>query len=360
MDTSPANPVCGDDSTFPDAPASLEDAPAPPLPSADRTARRRQALSPHLEAFDGWCAAQVSGGDVPHFVTLDGHLIELGAWERQVLRQPESTQGRTSELLREGVAYQVRCLELDQIFSHGPMPAPADLPAFLDRLVVDVAAGHAIVAELQVGVDRMVAEGQLAAAKSLAAFRAKVVRHVGELADHLGAAEQEEASRLAREWVPVPPTLRSGPRPSTPAGLQEDAPGTPSWATYGGRPTPAAAPPWLEELGVEPLDPDRAKGESPRRFRSNRPVELSIERFSHLEAVRGITARPPSLFVVVDPSAWHAATVAERVGLLEELGGIASEADYRGVHVRTTQGRAVGQWLAEGGARLAPPAPGAS
>jgi hypothetical protein len=82
------------------------------------------------------------------------------------------------------------------------------------------------------------------------------------------------------------------------------------------------------------------------------PPELTLKRFSHLEAVRRISARRPSLYVVLDGSAWQAATPDEKSRLLEEIGQIADQAGYNGMRARTQGAGTVGQWLKKTGVRV--------
>ena len=338
---------------------------APPSQEDERAATRRRVLSPHLEAFDRWCADEVNGADVPHFVELNGRPIELGSWEREALKDPGAAGDLRRELLSEGVAYQVRCLELNDTFERGPLPPPSELPAFLEDLVTNAAVGKALVEDLQRLVDRMVAEGRLPVAKSLSGFHAKVVRCLNGLAQHLGANQLEKAERLAHELVVV---AEPSATPAGPLFLREDAPGAPSWVTYAER--GLSLPPWLDEPESESIEQSHVAAESPNRVRKlvlilvgvlviygfvmtprllqpSGPAELT-----HLDAVRRIVARPPSLFVVVDAQKWEAASKEERGQLVTEIGRIAGEAGYSGVHARTVDGVVVGQWLKNGGARL--------
>ena len=89
----------------------------------------------------------------------------------------------------------------------------------------------------------------------------------------------------------------------------------------------------------------------PRVTRTSIP-ELTLQQFSHLEAVRSITVRPPSLYVDLDGGLWQAAAPGEQYRLLEEIGRIAGEAGYSGASARTAAGGIVGQWLKNTGVRL--------
>ena len=82
------------------------------------------------------------------------------------------------------------------------------------------------------------------------------------------------------------------------------------------------------------------------------PPLLGVESFARVEAVRAVTARPPSLYVRLDTAAWAGMSEPQRRETLEQIGRIAAEAGYAGVHARTADGVAVGQWPELKGARV--------
>ncbi len=90
------------------------------------------------------------------------------------------------------------------------------------------------------------------------------------------------------------------------------------------------------------------------------PPLLGADRFSHVEAVQAVTPKPPSLYVRLDTGAWVRMSPQQRHETLEEIGRIAGEAGYLGVHARTGDGTAVGQWLEIRGVQVFPEPGGAS
>lgn len=356
-----------------DAPAALA---APPEVDAVAFASRlrRERLAPHFGEFLRWAAEELDPQDLPRVVALEGRSVEIGSWERTALREARETHGRNADralsLLAEGVALQVRFGELVERFDHGPLPRPAELQTFLDALVTDVAVGIALQEELQHEMNRLIGSGRLANAKHLSAFRAKVVQCVSELKERIGEDEVEEAERRAERLSPERPSADPASLPE----LEEDEPDAPSWATYRDGEDDAEHPPRPSQHPAEaaPMQPVHAE---PRarirplllvlaalvvvygivnfpRLETPELTVLTLEHFSHLDVVQGITARPPSLFIVLDRRRWQAASVDERRELLQEMGRIAGDAGYNGIHARTRDGAPVGQWMKKTGVQL--------
>ncbi len=358
----------------PDEPASAGAGPVPSNapPSAAPIAGRQRALAPHFERFMAWWSA--AADPVPHIAELDLVPIELGSWERAVLKTARGVGNSSSKrdlgLVGEAVAYQVMSMEFGDRLERGPTPSPADLPAFLDRLVLHLAVGMAIEAELQWDIDRLIAGGRLADAKSLSELRGKVARSLSGLKGQVGSSQLAEAERRAGELVSVEKAVETASRDE----LCEEPPPTPNWATYK-LPREAALPPWLSEglpeaAGQPPKTAARAASRTKPllfvlagllamygivmmpRLATQGPPPLGLEQFSHVEAVQAVLAKPPSLYVVLHRAAWDAGTPAERQALLEEIGRVADAAGYRGVHARTDDGVTVGQWLKQSGVAI--------
>jgi hypothetical protein len=197
------------------------------------------------------------------------------------------------------------------------------------------------------------------------------VQCVSELKERIGADEIEEAERRAARLAPERGRAESAFRSPE---LEEDEPGVPSWATYHDREKDAELPPRRppEPAEATPVQPVEAKPGGrikplllalaallvlygvvmlPRLGTRKLPV-LTLDQFSHLEMVRRITARPPSMFVVLDRQRWQAASPDERRELLQEMGRIAGEAGYSGIHARTRDGVPVGEWMKKTGVQL--------
>jgi len=353
-----------------------------PDPSSDPGRLRRKALSPHVQDFLLWATEERDPREIPHFTELGGRPIELGPWERDTLKLAQTLSGgrvqRPLNLLAEGIAVQVKYLQLLDCFDHGPMPTPANLPQFLESLVTDVAIGLALLDEMQWDMNQMIGSGMLAEARCLSRFQAKVVQVLGEVKKRIGTAELERAERRAQTlaMIELGESLPDTMAPLPPEGLTEEEPDAHNWANYGvKKEEPTPLPPWLseesEELTVEaPVDVEAPRSRLrpllyalfaliviygvvifPRISPQGPPV-LNITQFSHVEAVRRIAPRPPSLFVQLNGEIWDGYTAAEQRQQIDEIGRIAGAAGYNGVHARTDDGATVGQWLKKTGARL--------
>jgi hypothetical protein len=362
----------------------------PDLPEDDHAGdvvrARREALSPQVDEFLIWATQMVDPQNVPHFVELGGLPIELGSWEREALQKGAEAAaaeiGRTMELLAEGVAIQQRYVDLIGRFEHGPMPPPSELPAFLEDLVTSLAVGIAVQDELQFDMNSLIGGGRLADAKCLSRFRAKVAQGVSDLKERVGAVELEQAERRAAGLTGKPPKdttpvfIDDMPLPE-PAALREQEPEAPSWARRGSEST---LPPWLADEAAAPESASQTEVPAPearprrllkpmlhvlaglvvvlalvtipRMGSPEIPPVLTMKSFSHLEAVRRVAARPPSLYVVLDGPLWQDKTPEEKTRLLEEIGQIADQAGYNGMRARVRDAGTVGEWLKKTGVRV--------
>ena len=99
---------------------------------------------------------------------------------------------------------------------------------------------------------------------------------------------------------------------------------------------------------VEPATPDRnleipLVEEMPRIEKSQLPAS---------PAIAGVVARPPSLFVTVDPPSWSGLPAEDRTRLVVEVGKVALQLGYTGAVLQDPAGRSVAQWMQKTGVRL--------
>jgi hypothetical protein len=64
------------------------------------------------------------------------------------------------------------------------------------------------------------------------------------------------------------------------------------------------------------------------------------------------------LFIKLDAASWRALAPAGKLELIDSLGRLAGNEGYFGVHVKTNDGRPVGQWMRKTGAELLTTTPG--
>jgi hypothetical protein len=347
---------------------------------------RREALAPLLQEFAA-LGLEKSGQAPPTALALGGLELELGVWERSVVRRaaaggdPDGTA-----LLAECLAFQVRCRRLLDTYGRGPLPPPAELPRFVDGMITDVAVGLALQEELQREIGGLVQRGDLAGAKDLAAFRHKIVQAGVQIRDRMGRPNFEKAERRAKGFIAPQEKVEARSR-TRPQRDEAPAPAPPVEKLVEHDEEPEFQPQasWqeacLDALKGQPAVVHTTEVKRERRsilkpmllalatlclvwavFILPRllsgvppPPVLTIEQFADLHAVVAVDARPPSLYVQLDDATWNALPPAEREELLQRIGDVANRAGYHGIHARTTQGAPAGQWLRDKGVRVYEP-----
>ena len=349
---------------------------------------RVRCLAPFLAEIQLW-VGQTCGNpmDIPHFAEVAWHRMELGQWERTVLKnfaEVGDPHDRALNQVTDGVAYQIKCSQLLDVFEHGPMPAPAELPEFLDELITFMAIGLALQHGLQWEVNRCIASAGTLEANSITGFRDRIVRCVDELKERVGAEQFEQATQRAHSLATNDSEKEAEPvsfaAEVTQKDLHEEEPAGPTWASYGTKPEADVLPPWLSKDIPLPASTPVTPGPRPDRSRIkplatllvcvvaiygvmllNQPVELrqpilTKDDFSHVSPIQTIKARPPSLYVTVDEQ-WDALPSDERQKVLEQIGRVAEVAGYSGAVVRGSDRVTVGEWMRNtGAAQIDPPA----
>ena len=333
------------------------------MPERSPAELRHDALMPFLDQLGA--GGEIGGPEVAATIAVGGYELELGDWERSVLSKAEPGANGGSavrtRLLAEGLAFQAKCHRLEERFEKGPMPAPHELDRFLDGLVTDAAVGLALQKELQREIDRMVCSGRLSHAKSLTGFRNKIVHFSSGLKIRIGKDAFGRAEERA-ECLVTPPEKTEVLRPAL---LEEQA---------------EAPTPYKARTEYAPARP--VKSVSPHRtkrlfyvlcvvtaiygaviipiFRTHEPPALTLTELGGIRAVQSVEARPPSLYVTMDAHDWNAMSSAERREVLQQMADIADAVDYFGIHVRTSDGAPVGEWLKKTGVRLYATTPSAT
>jgi len=340
-------------------------------------AQRRAILGPCLAAM-GFTELGGPPPDLPEQLLYDGLAVALEPWERNVLL------GRAvgdSEVilahLAEGIAFRAKCQSSLLRLEHAP-PPPERIDAVLEELIEDAASGLALQQEVQRDIDRLVGKGELSAAKRLTGFRRKIDQGLAGLEQHIGAEGNEQAQARSTEML-TPRNWEPAPRKRVLPRIEElDLPPLPAAEPAV---SPAAPEPTAEELFAQGLleqarhEEEASVGREPRRrrgrlivllvaslvvygvFRMSRtpdelPPRLEMDRFAQIDGVLQVRPRPPSLFVKLDTKSWNDLTPIGRLELLDQLGRVAGDEGYFGVHVKTEDGQTVGQWMRKTGAKL--------
>jgi hypothetical protein len=337
---------------------------------------------------------------LPEQLKFDGHAVPLESWERNVLLGQSS--GETEIVLAhlaEGIAFRAKCQSALLRLEHAP-PSAGERSSFMTALIEDTAAGLALQKEVQRDIDRLVKKGEMTEAKKLTGFRRKIDHGLASLKQRLGAEAHEQAQARSIEML-TPLGSEPAPRKRVlPSTEMLDLPALP-------RPTPAdreapkpeAHEPTPEELfekglieqeqhehgtlnrQAPVLDGDgtleaRAQKRVARlitllavclllygafllaRNPVDIPPRLGMEQFDQFDSVLQVRPRPPSLFIKLDAASWRALAPAGKLELIDSLGRLAGNEGYFGVHVKTNDGRPVGQWMRKTGAELLTTTPG--
>jgi hypothetical protein len=308
------------------------------------------------------------GLELPPSLSIGEATLTIDPWERSVL-QGSVTNGQADTLtllVAEGVAFQIKCM------GHGADSQDAG-PLYdaeeREAMTFDTAVGLALLDETQGMIDDLVRGGDIPNAKKLSNFRNKVAHTVGRLKEQIGDTAAERVVTKAESIVePDAAITPAAPNQQTSGYALENAtapdPGAPVPTSH---PRRAAARRVQEFEGSDRRNIAKPMGVLlvllvaawgifilPRSFEERLHV-LQPEQLGHLPAIQSFKAKPPSLYVVVDNASWDGMSPSDQQALLEEVGSIAKSFDYHGAHFAREDGRAVGQWLEQRGARILPP-----
>lgn len=329
---------------------------------AERLGHRRALLDPVasklLELLD-----QHRELDSPSQINLGGSSVHVSRWERDLVLEHHgngefSDRGWVTRVM-DAISFQARALiDRDRLDR-----APSEATRSLNQLVMTSAVGIALKTELQKTVDRLIFSGEVATAKQLT----QTLQRVGQ-----ALAECREALEPSQSWpaaVELAPGLTCIPEDAT-------LPEAPARKRRRRTRQPSAD----EEAALAELETRARESTSPRRDRTSRvrvmlvtllvlaaawtgivlfpmltrdPLPtLTISDFRTVPQVRQVTARPPSLYVVVSERDWNRLSPDSRVKVVDQIGEIARRAEYAGALVRTSGDVTVARWFRKSGSTL--------
>jgi hypothetical protein len=326
--------------------------------------RRAQMLARYLEIV----LPQSQDGaltPVPETIDIDGYVLELEPWERKLLEQ--STADGDDEYpdwaphIIEGLAFEAMASSLLQRLEGETNPAPGEMNQLSIDLATAACVGFALQQELQRDLNRLVVKGEVAGAKRLTNFRNKIVHDVAAIKERISPDAFDQAEKYSEQLVTpfVQPTRQR-------KSLFENYKAQPRRSTV--MRTYAPGPPVAEPVeAVEPVKRDNRLKPMlmmlaviivgwmalvlPQLIKTKIPV-LDPSQFAHIETIRNVTARPPSLFVHVGTARWASLPEAQKLALIDDLASVAAAAGYTGIQISTTEGLTVGQWLEKTGSRV--------
>jgi hypothetical protein len=286
--------------------------------------------------------------------------LTLDPWERRVVEKfgsgVEAEGWSWPKLVAQGLAFEAKCLSgSGQLETDDEVP-PELKAKLVDELITVAAAGVAVFAELQSSVSQLIRDGRMGDAKHLSRFRNRVGQSVALMRNLLDgeAFARAEANSAGMLAAPVrtatkSTSTKSESRKRVPTQFKRD-PAPVRMIHRSGVKKRTLVWPLLAALvvclavwiGVTVTRPHYVA-----------PPELTIEQFRHVEAIRKVEAKRPSVFVKLDRSTWSRIPQKDRQNVIREIGHVAEQAGYSGAQVWTTDGTAVGRWLKKTGVRLA-------
>jgi len=329
------------------------------IAAAQAARRRREALGPFADAVAEVLAA---AGDPrwPDSVQACGREVDLGAWEKSVLREARASGAADdrAELVVDGLAFQAKCREVVDRVDHQPLPDPEERLRLIETLVRDAAVGLALQQELQHEVNELIRAGRTAEAKTLTAFRNRIVRTSSRLAEIVDGDLALRAAELAQPMIseprararPAPPAHAEAPVVARRAARRPAGPASAGSIAAGARTRRLPLGMLLPVLGV--LVVVALWLNADLMVRDPGPVVLGPGAFTEIEGVQAVTSRPPAVYVTLDEAAWDAAPPAEQRRRLEAVARVVESAGYLALHARAGSGRALGRWDPQAGVTL--------
>jgi hypothetical protein len=327
--------------------------------NSDSSAReRKNALAPILDRLallrdEGQGEGLDALGFPPDF-TLD-------PWEERALNQALGEEGNSERdwrsLLAEGIAFQAL------YFSHSDRSEEAesadDEETGREQRIRTAAIGLALMEELQRVIDEALLAGKMDEARRLTGFRNRLAQIAARIRVEVGTEGFQRAESLSVQMV-TPFDLLKTPKKDEP---KEDEHKPRKAVRFEGRtnyrlgrPVKVERRSHLKTLLVVLAASILAWSILilPRSWRPTLPV-LTHQDLAFSPAIREITARPPSLFLVVDGPEWSRMPAARREELVRQVAESAEAAGYTGAHFRTGGGLGVALWTRLNGVGLIEP-----
>ena len=337
------------------------------VPSTTRPlATRARILAPYLERLGIGVDADGKAVELPAIVDADDYILELDDWERSVLRDhPAGTDAKGRpwpSLVSESLAFQMRYIERVAFFDGAEIPV-SEHAEVIGHLIIDGAIGITLLDDLQWAINRLIREGQVQVAGRLTDFRNAVNQNVSRVRSYAdaetftrseAAADELSDGQIQKYWPEIPAEPDDEEQPAAAARKPSPRPSRPKQS-----PKEVAKP-------LPPPPPARAEDSSSSRLLSltivlivsgmiwsflaprdgsyEPPPTLTQQDFAEVSSIAEVEARPPSLYVTFSAPRWREMGELQRWRAVEQIGTIATDAGYSGAHMRTSDGKTVGQW----------------
>jgi hypothetical protein len=331
-----------------------EAGPEADLEPGSRTNERKTALAPYLDRLreEGLAGEQADSPLLPA-------SFALAPWERSALEEglhPErEARDDWTSLVAEGVALQTKFFAEFERIEREDAEGEQNDP---DQIAFTAAIGLALMEETQRVVDALVLEGELGQAKRMSGFRNKIGQVVSRIKERTDQETFQRAQALSEEMT-TPRQAQKLPRKK----LEERDEGPPQQIKLDGARLPMGRIVAREEPRNRVVPLLVVMGAAllawsililPRAWRVSIPP-LTLQDLGSSPAIQRVEAKPPSLFLIVDGSAWGRMERESREALVRRIGDSAGAAGYTGAVLRIDQGPIVAQWSSGRGARLIEP-----
>lgn len=315
--------------------------------------RRQRALASYIEALRAPRAVSAAGG---------GAWPAADPWVAGRIRAFFGGDTRATgipALVVQGAALLAKCAKDAAALEPAARSGSEALFAAEAELMLDLGLGVALLRELQHAVDDAVRQGGAREAKDLARFYHEVRKNVAGVRKKIAQTEQRRAEALSDQLTDRPKQADAPQSDSRMQRLAQDAAVAHERARAGKRRErallAAVALPSRTETLVALLAIAVAlwlATVSLPRLLDTPPRIVTLEDLSLAEGIQEVEALPPSLYAVVDPTAWAAMPEAARNRAVGTVSSTLLAYGYTGARFSTPEGRTVAQWLAGRGVEL--------
>ena len=384
-----AEPEPGGEPGVATAPEAVEHAPSETFPAAGPAAGagpppfdRREFLEPYLEPLTAALeAAEHLDDDQALVLQFAGENVEIDPWARsiaaRVLLDGEGGLGNDSaSRIVETLALEAKIREdlaRYRIASSLALPVGGDpsggppseegtqtislrAPEHLQQEILhDAALGFALGSELQRMIDASVVHGRMEQAKALSAFRPTLSHALVGVRELLDEDERAQAQVMAEALRSLPDDAEL-PEIQPRRRRRRRSAGDAAVVTPSARVSPDASQRRIRLMVVALVGLVALWSVLilPRLMQERLP-EFSLSDFRKVQTVISVTARPPSLYVTVDGSAWSRLKPRQRENVVREIAFDLKRAGYTGARFTTANGVTVAQWLRARGVELIEP-----
>jgi len=336
--------------------------PVATLPSSPAVERRHKALKRHLHELRGFFSEPRAPGVSPLSISTPSGEIPLDPWVHDQLDRAFAHDGPPAgypALLAQCVALLMKFASDRLNLERGSNDDEQKLYGLEAQLMLDLGIAMALCRELQQAVDEAVREGDVRLAKQLTRFRHEVRKTVSDAKTVIAEAEQRRAHALSDVLTDAP---RNDEFTAGDAELQRLA-----WKAGSDHEKAKSEEARRRERRLAMWLPSRTEAlvtllgilvvawvgltSMPGLIDDGIP-EVTAGDLLPSGAIRSLEARPPSLYVTVEPTAWLLLGAEKKRRIVAGISSVLLTNGYTGALLTTPDGRPVAQWLSQRGVEL--------